>query len=97
MKIFYLLIHSALAAPSFGNFCALLYLHSLYCTALFMQQWRVSHIIVTYINNTYFNTYNVSPFFSVLNYIKKNSPDTVKYNFPGSDIVWCEKPKVNVV
>ena len=32
--------------------CALLYLHLHYCTALFMQLWRVSHIIVTYINNT---------------------------------------------
>ena len=24
-------------------------------------------------------------------------PNTIKFNFPRSDIVWCGKPKVNVV
>ena len=35
-----------------------------------------------------------SHFFSEFNYIKKNSPNTVKFNL---DIVWCEKPKIDVV
>ena len=36
-------------------------------------------------------------FFGVINYVQKNSSNTVKFNFPKSDIVWCEKVKVNVV
>ena len=26
-----------------------------------------------------------------------NSPNTVKFNFPRSDIVWCGKPNANTV
>ena len=37
------------------------------------------------------------PFFSVIKYVPRNSPNTVKFNCPGSDIVLCEKPNVNVV
>ena len=44
-----------------------------------------------------YHIYDVSPFFSVINSIQKNSPNTVKLNFPTPDIVWCGKSKVNVV
>ena len=50
--------------------------------------------LVTYTNNT---SRMFPPFFSIINYVKKNIPNTVKFNFPGSDIVWCKKPSVNVV
>ena len=36
---------------------------------------------------------------SVINYVQKNSLNTVKFNFPKpkSDVVWCEKLNANVV
>ena len=40
---------------------------------------------------------NVSPFYSVINYVQRNSPNTFKFNFPRSNIVWCKKRNVNVV
>ena len=36
-------------------------------------------------------------FFSAINDVQNNSPNTVMSNFPGSDIVWCEKPNVDAV
>ena len=53
-----------------------------YCTSL-------SHMSITH--------GDVFPFFSVINYVQSNSPNTVKFNFRRSDIVWCGKPNVNVV
>ena len=70
--------------------CALLYLHPHYC-AFYAALWLISHIIVTYINST---SGMFPHFFSEINYIKKNSPNTVKSNL---DIMWCKKKKVNVV
>ena len=57
-----------------------------------MQLWRVPHIIVTsrmfpIITITHLECF---PIFSVINYVQKNSLNTVKFNLPGSDIVWCE-------
>ena len=43
------LIHAALTAPSFGNLCMMISPSTL--PVLFMQLW-VSHVIVTYSNNT---------------------------------------------
>ena len=39
----------------------------------------------------------LTAFFSVINFVQRNSPNTVKSNFPRSDIVWFENPNVNVV
>ena len=63
----------------------------IHITVLFMQLW-VSHVIVAYTNNT-----SRMFFCNVINYIQQNSANTVKFNFPWWDIVWFEKPNVNVV
>ena len=39
----------------------------------------------------------LTAFFSVINFVQRNSPNTVKFNFPRSDIVWFENLNVNVV
>ena len=64
---------------------------SIHIAVLFMQLW-VLHVIVTYISITDLECF----FYSVINYVQKNSTNTVKFDFPGSDIVWCKKPNVNV-
>ena len=65
---------------------------------IFMQVWvlhviSLSHIPITHLDNNGNN--NVSPFFSVINYVQKNSPSMVKFNFCRSDIWWCGKLNVN--
>ena len=84
------LIHAVLAAPTFGNLCMMISPFTLLCF-LCSSGYRMSlsHIPITYLECV--------PFFSVFNYAQKNSRNTVKFNLPRSDIVWCEKPNVDVV
>ena len=85
LLVFYLLInnaliHAALTAPSFGNLCMMISSFTLMCF-LCSSEYRMflSHIPIRHLN--------VPPFFSVINYALNNSPNTVKFSFPRSDIV----------
>ena len=84
------LMHGAFTAPSFGNLYMTISLSTLlrflcssgYCMSL-------AHMSIAHLEYL--------PFLLLISCVQKNSPYTGKFNFPRSDIVWCEKPNVNVV
>ena len=74
LPAFYLLIDSALTAPSFGNLCIII------SPSTLLYRVSLSHISIAHLE--------CFLIFSIFNHIKKNSPNTVNFNLPGSDVVW---------
>ena len=86
---FNIVIHADFTPPSFGMMISPSTLLRFLCS--FGYCMSLSHMSITHLECF------PMPFCSVTNYVQRDSPNTVKFNFPISDIAWFEKPNVNVV